>query len=231
MPADKQLLALLTLVTLSSITLAQNQPIPPRPADPRGAAPAPERRADVMGRITAVSPDGRTLTLTAPPPRSADGQPPARPEPTTVTLTDRTQLLFFGVSEGEAKPAPGLMAMVWLDEGSKDQAARVRFMKREGEERPDIQGRVLSVSPDARTLTIETRDADKPTGKIDLHLAPYTQSLYYGIERDGARPTVDYQVVAWLEKGSRDVPLKIRFMKNDGRDSPPGAAPLPPQPR
>ncbi len=227
MPPYKQLLALLTLVALSTFTYAQNETLPPRPAEARTPT---ERRADVMGRITAVSPDGRTLTLSPPPPpRSTDGQPPARPEPTTVTVTDRTQFLFFGVSEGEAKPAPGLMAMVWLDEGSKDQAARVRFMKREGEERPDVQGRVLSVSPDARTITIETRDdrGEKPTGKIDLHIATYTQSLYYGVDRDGARPTPDYQVVAWLEKGSRDIPVKIRFMKNDPHDSPPGA-PLPP---
>ncbi|MDB5320243.1 MAG: sigE 24 [Phycisphaerales bacterium] len=226
--AHKQLLALLTLVASSTFTYAQNQP--PRPADPRGTAPtAQERRADVMGRVTTVSPDGRTITITAPPPRPAGDQPAARPEPATVTLSDRTQLLFFGVAEGEAKPAPGQMAMVWLEDGSKDQAARVRLMKREGEDRPDVQGRVLAVSPDARTITIETRGdaSDKPTGKIDLHIAPYTQSLYYGVDKDAARPTPDYQVVAWLEKGSRDVPTRIRFMKNDGRDLP--SAPLPPR--
>jgi len=227
MPAYRQLLAL-TLAALSTLAYAQNQPNPPRPSDPRPADPraaaAAERRADVMGRVTAVSPDGRTLTITVPPPRPATDQPAApRPEPITVTLTDKTQLLFFGVADGEAKPAAGQMAMVWLDEGSKDQAARIRLMKREGEERPDVQGRVLAVSPDARTITVETRSdaSDRPTGKIDLHIAPYTQSLYYGVDRDAARPTPDYQIVAWLEKGSRDVPVRIRFMKNDARELPP----------
>src|SRR5206468_2152045 len=151
--------------------------------------PPQDRRPDVMGRITAVSPDGRTLTLVSPPTRpGAPDQPPARPEPATVLLTDRTVSLFFAVAEGEAHPAQGMMAMVWLEPGSKDQAARIRFMKREGEERPDIQGRILSVSPDARTITVETRDdrGDRPTGKIDLRLAPYTQSLYYGVDRDAA---------------------------------------------
>ncbi len=224
--AHKRLLATLTLIALSTFTYAQTETQLPRPGDPRGAA-STERRADVMGRITAVSPDGRTLTITAPPQRPAAGgdqAAPPRSEPTTVTLTDRTHLIFFGVAEGEAKPTPGLMAMVWLDEGSKDQAARVRFMKREGEERPDVQGRVIAVSPDARTITVETRDdrSDKPIGKIDLHIAPYTQSLYYGVDQGAARPTVDYQVVAWLERGSRDVPVRIRFMKGDaGRDLPP----------
>jgi hypothetical protein len=115
--------------------------------------------------------------------------------------------------------------MVWLAEGSKDQAARVRLMKREGEERPDVQGRVLSVSPDGRTVTVETRDRDQATGRVDLRIAPYTQSLYFGVDRDGARPTPDYQVVAWLEKGSKDTPVRIRYMKADARD--PGALPQP----
>jgi hypothetical protein len=168
-----------------------------------------------MGRVTAVSPDGRTLTITAPPQRPAAGGDQApRPEPTTVTVTDRTHLIFFGVAEGEARPTPGQMAMVWLQEGTKDEAARVRLMKREGDDRPDVQGRVLSVSPDGRTVTVETRDdrGDRPTGKVDLRLAPYTQSLYYGVDKDAARPTPDYQVVAWLEKGSQGTPVRSRFM-------------------
>ena len=230
MPAYKSLLATLTLAaSLTTFTYGQEQPTAPRPGDPRAPADrAPqERRADVMGRVTAVSPDGRTLTITAPPqrgPTAAGDQPSAapRPEPTTVTLTDRTHLMFFGVAEGEARPTPGQMAMVWLQEGTKDEAARVRLMKREGEDRPDVQGRVISVSPDGRLITVETRDGDrgdKPTGKIDLHLAPYTQSLYYGVAKDAARPTPDYQVVAWLEKGSKDTPVRIRFMKNDPQDA------------
>jgi len=180
--------------------------------------PPQEKRADLSGRITAVSPDGKTLTLAIPPARSPEGQPPvrdAKPEQATVNITASTQLLFFGVGEGQAQPAPGQMAMVWLADGSKDQAARIRLMKREGEERPDVQGRVLAVSPDGRIVTIETRERDQVTGKVELRLAPYTQSLYYGVDKDGARPTVDYQVVAWLEKGSKDVPVRIRFMKSD----------------
>jgi hypothetical protein len=76
---------------------------------------------------------------------------------------------------------------------------------------------VVSVSPDGRTVTVETREGDRPGGKVDLRLAPYTQALFYGVDQGGAKPTADYQVVAWLEKGSRDVPVRIRFMKGDGR--------------
>ena len=203
----------------------QPYPPPPRPGDTRAGMAPQERRADLMGRVESVSPDGRTLTLSMPPRPGPDGQPPARdarPEQATVNLGERTQMSFFGVGEGEARPAPGLMAMVWLDEGSRDQAARVRFMRREGDERPDVQGRILSVAPDGRTITVETRDQDRPTGRTEIRLAPYTQTLYYGVDRDGARPTTDYLVVAWFEKGSKDTAARIRFMKSDGRDMPPG---------
>jgi len=224
-------LSLTAILAIPTFSRAQDQP-PPSPTRPgeAGTRPGAEARPDIMGRVTTVSPDGKSLTLTPAPRPGPEGQPPARPQPVTVTLTDQTQLLFFGVSEGEAKPAPGLMAMVWLDQGAKDQAARVRFMKREGEERPDVQGRVVSVSPDGRTVTVETREEGKPGGKVDLHLAPYTQSLYYNVPANAAKPTPDYQVVAWLEKGSKNTPMRIRFMKNEGRDVPPTAPPPAPAP-
>jgi hypothetical protein len=225
------LLSLSLAGLLGVAALAQNPPgsgAPPlpRPGEPgRDAAPQ-ERRPDVMGRVTNVSQDGRTLTVATAPRPGPDGQPPARDargEQATVTLNDRTQMVFFGVGGGEARPAVGLMAMVWLDEGSKDAAARVRFMRREGDERADVQGRVISVSPDGHSITVETRDGDRPAGRTELRIAPYTQSLYYGVDRDGARPTPDYLVVAWYEKGSKDTAARIRFMKSDGRDMPPGA--------
>jgi hypothetical protein len=221
--------ALSGLLALSSVAVAQQSaPRPPGDVPLRGG-PGGERRADVMGRVTSVSPDGRTITITPPPqrPGAPDGQPAPRPEPVNVVLTDRTQTLFFGVGEGEARPAAGMMAMVWLDEGSRDQATRVRFMRREGEERPDVQGRVIGASPDGRTVTVETRGEGGPTGRVDLRIAPYTQVLYYGVDRDGARPTTDYQVVAWLEKGSKDTPVRVRFMKNEGPGGPGAPAPQP----
>src|SRR5258705_13367758 len=87
---------------------AQDPPAPPRGNEPpggRAAAPG-ERRPDVMGRVASVSPDGRSLPINVPPRPAGDGQPPprdARPEPTQVTVTDRTKVLFFGVGDGEAR--------------------------------------------------------------------------------------------------------------------------------
>jgi hypothetical protein len=175
-----------------------------------------------MGRVVDVSADGRTITVAAPPRPPAGGQPPApdaKPEEVKVTLGDRTRVLFFGVGDDEALPTPGLMAMVWLEPGSKDQAARVRFMKREGDQRPDVQGRVTAVSRDGRTVTIETRDRDpqtgqeKVTGKADVKLAPYTQTQYFAVERGGAKPTPDYLAVVWFEKGSKDTAARAHFMR------------------
>jgi len=200
-------------------SIVQAQPAAARPGEP-GAAPAGEKRPDVMGRVVNVSEDGKTLTL-AMPPREGAGAREARPEEVRIMLSDRTRAAYFGVGDGEAKPAQGLMAMVWLEEGSKDQAARVRFMKREGEDRPDVQGRVMSVSPDGQTIGVETRDRDrttgqeKVTGQMTIRLAPYTQTLYFGVDAGGARPTIDYLVVAWFEKGSKETAARVRFMKNE----------------
>lgn len=217
----KSILAAALLGLLALPTFGDDPGAPPRESRDSRAVPdaqPQERRADLMGRVTAVSPDGHSLTLSMPPRPGPDGQPPARDargEQTVVMLTDKTKLLFFGVTEGHAQPAAGQMAMVWLEENSKDQAARVRFMKREGEERPDIQGRITAVSDGGRTITVETHDRDQVTGKIDLHLANYTQSLYYGVDQDAAKPTTGYYVIAWFEKGSKDTPARIRFMKNE----------------
>jgi hypothetical protein len=174
-----------------------------------------------MGRVVDVSADGKSITL-AQPPRPTGNQPPSaevKPEEIKINLTERTRALFFGVTDNEAKPAVGLMAMVWLEQGSKDQAARVRFMKREGDERPDVQGRVVAVSPDGRIVTVEARDRDpqsgqeKVGGKTDVRLAPYTQTQYYAVERGGAKPTVDYLAVVWFEKGSKDTAARAHFVK------------------
>lgn len=202
--------AFLSIFALSAF--ADNPPAVPR-AQRDGQTQ--EKRADLMGRVTAVSPDGHSLTLSMAPRPAADGQPPARGEEAVVILNDKTKMLFFGVTDGRAHPEAGQMAMVWLEEGTKDQASRVRFMKRDGEERPDIQGRITAVSDGGKTITVETKDRDQVTGKVDLHLAPYTQSLYYGVDQDAAKPTTDYLVVVWLEKGSKEVPARIRFMKNE----------------
>lgn len=193
----------------------------PAGAGAEGREPS-EKKPDLMGRVAGISGTGRQITVVLPP-RGGDGQPitrDAKPEEVRVTLTDKTRQQFFGVEEGEAVPAPGLMVMVWFEEGSRDTAARVRFMKREGEQRPDVQGRVVGVSQDGRTITVETREFDRETGKekvlgkMDVRIAPYTHALYFGVEPGGAKPTVDYLVVGWFEKGSKDTAARIRFMKN-----------------
>ena len=211
------------LILTTAFAVAQAPPQPGGAGQPvPGGAPGPrQERADVMGRVTDVSADGKTITL-AQPPRPAANQAPgadAKPEEVKVMLTDKTKAAYFGVGDGEAKPAAGLMAMVWLEPGSKDQAARVRFMKREGDERPDVQGRVVAVSQDGRIVTIEQRERDPQTGqekvggKTDVRLAPYTQTQYYAVENGGAKPTADYLAVVWFEKGSKDTAARAHFVK------------------
>ena len=205
------------------VALGQLPPTQPPPrGEPGGAGQPRQERADVMGRVVDVSGDSRTVTIAVPPRPPAGGQPPAaeaKPEEVKINLSDKTRALFFGVGDDEAVPSQGLMAMVWLEPGTKDQAARIRFMKREADQRPDVQGRVTAVSPDGRIVTIETRDRDpktgeeKVTGKVDVKLAPYTQTQYFAVERGGARPAPEYLAVVWFEKGSKDTAARANFMK------------------
>lgn len=199
----------LTLLALTALSLGLSaQPRPDQPANN-------EPRADVMGRVVAVSGDLRTITI-AIPPREASNNPNARPEEKRINLNDRTKMLFFGVTDGEARPAVGQMAMIWLEPGSSDIAARARFMKREGEERPDVQGRIKSIN--GQTLIVETRDrdpatgAEKVTGETTVRIAPYTYVQYFGVEKDGAKPTAEYLIVGWFEKGSKDTLARVRLL-------------------
>src|SRR3954471_9396713 len=90
------------VLAASTAAFSQDAPPPPRGNEPGARDAASERRPDVMGRVAAVAPDGHVLTINVPPRPAGGGQPPprgARPEPTQVTITGRTKLLFFGVGD------------------------------------------------------------------------------------------------------------------------------------
>jgi hypothetical protein len=78
--------------------------------------------ADVMGRITAISADGKTLTLESPPQRRGDSA-----QTVSVKITDKTHSVKAPIRVGEAgealQPQVGLMVEVFFVEGSKDVAA------------------------------------------------------------------------------------------------------------
>jgi ferric-dicitrate binding protein FerR (iron transport regulator) len=92
----------------------------------KGSAPMP----DVTGTVTAVSADGKEVTLQLP--SRTKGQPGAK---TTIKITNETKVSYPGVKGG--RPAPGLTASVWLAKNSSDTAAGIQFIDLRAARKPD----------------------------------------------------------------------------------------------
>jgi len=78
--------------------------------------------ADWTGRVTAVSQDGKELTLQQP--GKKDGTPATT---AAVKIHDKTKLVYAGIDKDRQKPTVGFQVSVWLDKGSADTAASIRF--------------------------------------------------------------------------------------------------------
>jgi ferric-dicitrate binding protein FerR (iron transport regulator) len=178
----------------------------------KAAAPKP----DLAGRVTAVSSDGKTLTVELPPPKK--GQPAST---ATIHINDKTKLKYGHVPIDGEKPAIGYHAVVWLAEGSKDTAAIVAFNAKKGG--PDFYGRVVAVASDGKTITVERPGKQKgqPATPAVIQITAATKLAYKGIEREQQRPAVGLVAAVWLEKESGDMAAGIQFM---GKPAPPKPA-------
>jgi len=63
--------------------------------------------------------------------------------------------------------------------------------------------------PDGKTITVETREEGKPPTKTDLHLAAYTQSLYYNVPANAAGTRFLFSAFAVTYGGTRLSSLDI----------------------
>jgi hypothetical protein len=82
---------------------------------------------DWTGRVTGVSTDGKELTLQLPSKKKGEAGPTV-----TVRIHDKTKLVFAGIDKDQQKPTVGFEAAVWLDKGSRDTAAGIRFSANAG---------------------------------------------------------------------------------------------------
>src|SRR5262249_47984149 len=81
------------------------------------------QQADRSGHVVGLSADGRILTL-----ETAAGKGGSA---TTVEIriTEATRECYYGVAADGARPTVGYLAQVWLEQGSENVAARVRFFR------------------------------------------------------------------------------------------------------
>src|SRR5262249_30895859 len=189
----------------------------PQPRDASRADTYPGE-PQVTGKVLTVSGDGKKITLEM---SSRDIREALRDraEPrlnVEITLTDNTTHVYYQVPKDGAKPTAGYLAKVWLAEGGPNTAARVEFTPVSDERRQTlVMGKVVAVSGDGKVLTLEMtatgRDRVAETRKLDIHLTDKTQSIYNGVGKDGAKPTVGYQAQVWLEEGSENTAARVQL--------------------
>lgn len=78
---------------------------------------------------------------------------------------------------------------------------------------PMFSGRVMKVEADGTRLTLEG-DPPKPNAPAPqrtVEISAATELSYYGVSRDGDRPTVGYRAVATLSEKSPDQAVRIEF--------------------
>src|SRR5262249_34783092 len=99
-------------------------------------------RQQVSGTVVRVDRDGQGLGLEIH--SKVEGGASRKVE---ITITDKTQLLFSNVGPNEARLTEGYVADVWLEEDSKDVAARVYLRgHRNTKSAPHRVGQVVAVT-------------------------------------------------------------------------------------
>jgi RNA polymerase sigma factor (sigma-70 family) len=174
-------------------------------------------RPDLTARVVAVSADGNKITVEMPSRERGAAQAPTK----EILLTDKTQQTYSQVGPDGAKPTVGYAVRVYLVAGSQDTAARVEFLGQQQEKRPAIvAGKVVAVSADGKVLTLEfdqpTRGREPEKRKVDIKSTDKTLTIYLGVPKDGAKPTIGYMVRAELMDGSEDTAAKIYLGPNRG---------------
>lgn len=164
------------------------------------------RTPDFAGKITAISDDGKTLTLS-----SGGGRGQEQPKNVDLKLTDKTQVEFTGLLKNIAKKLKvGDTAQVWLQEGSKDTAGVIHATKN-----ADISAKITAVSADGKVLSVETPGPGR--GEVTKTDIKITDKTKIGWNVRGAaeeqKPQVGYMATVWFEEGSKDTAAALALSR------------------
>jgi hypothetical protein len=165
-----------------------------------------------VGKVAAVAADGKTITLEVP--AAVRGEEPMK---VVVKLGGQAAVSYFNVGPDKAKIAEGMQARVWLEGGSKDTAARVVLMGTVPERWATVTGKVVGVSKDGATITLEQPPVARGEGptRVAIKLAE-TRVAYTGVGPGEAKPTEGYFAQVRLVDGSKDTAAQVLFMKGGG---------------
>jgi hypothetical protein len=205
----------------ASVWLAQGEPDTASAVTFSSARP-PTPRPDYVGRVLAVSPDCRQVTLQLPPKKK--GEPPAQ---AVVRISDKTRVTYAQVAFDGEKPTVGYQATVWLAKGTTDTAGIVTFSdKKANLPKPDFVGTVARIGPDGKELTLNVppRQKGEAPRTATVRIGDRTKLVYLGMEKGRQKPVVGLAASVWLEKGSTDTALGIRFSEPPAKKKSPQPA-------
>lgn len=165
-----------------------------------------DKQADLAGQVSEVDNGGKTIWIA--------GKPQGKNEPapkTEVQLTDATKVTYMNVPLDGAKPMEGYVAQVWLDGKT---ATRVRFEVFKAEKGPDVFSRVVAVSPDGKTITLEVPGETKqdPPQRKEIKIGE-ARVVFNGVGPGEAKPTEGYEARVWVDPDVPGTAARIMFSK------------------
>jgi|GEM_PF-6627971 len=169
-----------------------------------------EKRPEMMGKVTEVI-EGKSIVLEASAGRGEE------PKKVTITLTDKTTVVFNNVPLDGAKITPGMQAGVWLADGSKDTAAKVLFIGTTPERWTTVTGKVVAVAKDGKSFSVEAvaKRGEEPK-RVEVKLTDKTQLAFFGVGPGEAKITEGMVAQARLLDGSTDT-AQVIFSKGGER--------------
>jgi RNA polymerase sigma factor (sigma-70 family) len=170
------------------------------------------RGPDVRGKL--LSADNQTLTIEQP-----AASPGGEPKKMVLKLGAKTTLVYETVGPSGAKPTEGQQAAVWLENGSKDTAAGVALSGVVPERWTTLSGKVVGVSGDGATVTLEQPPASRGGNprRIEFKRTAQTRISYSNIGPDGAKPTAGDLAVVRLLDGSNNTAAWATFERSGDR--------------
>jgi RNA polymerase sigma factor (sigma-70 family) len=174
------------------------------------------REPDLFGGVNYTANNPKNTMILDMGPRGRDNEGRS----VLIRFTDKTQLVFSNVGPGSAIQGIDYRAQVWLQEGTKDIASRVRitgtaekFSRDMPEQKADSMGKVAAVSKDGTSLTLQLppRERGEQPVQQEIKLSDKTRTIYFDIGPGGNQPKEGYMARVWLAEGSKDTAGKIFF--------------------
>lgn len=165
----------------------------------------PETRISVFGKL--ISGDDKSLTIES----GGRGEEPMK---RTVKISDKSEVRYFNVIVGGAKPTEGMQAQVWF-EGANETAAIVTLTGTPPQRWTTIRARVKSAAADGSTVTVvepPMQRGEEPK-ETTIKLTKETKLSFSNVGPNEAKPTADFYSMIRLVDDSKDTAAEVSFFK------------------